>query len=730
MNRGVRAALALVAVLAAIIAITLFLAPKHQKKTVQAPNDDPWLLVSYDPDNQAGTYLGNGFISARIMGSGVGSQTIIDDYGREKTILQPCFMAGVYEDEKIVPVHTWSDLRFYDGETQFCIDKRAGYKQVLNLRTGILTTHATWRAGRKTLKGKIEFMISRARPHSALLKATVTPNFKGVLKLAYLSSLPKNYSPVFTSIPSAKSPKVAKATGGSVEGYVYEIGSTGLFVGISSANLLKIGSAPQSITLAPIYSETCRVERNSPVELHRFTSLFAGSDPDQVGKAARDEAKLVMGWNRTSSENAIAVFVSEHKAAWDELWKRHIQIEGSPKDQQAVNSCKFYLLQSVREGSQWSIPPMGLSADSFSGHIFWDADIWMFPALLLQYPELARSIVDYRYNTLSGALANAKANGYAGAEYAWESGETGREDTPAGLLYSNERHINGDIALAQWQYYLATGDREWLRTRGYPVIKGTADYWVSRVVLNDGRYEIRQIVPPDENAEFVDNNAYTNAIAKMNLQIAELAAAQSQQPKNPKWATVAASLYIPFDEKGQRFIAHDNDKGHMAKQADTELLAYPLQFTLPGRDMKQIYRNTLDYYGPKVGPKGPAMTHSAHSVIYARLGNCDKAYDAFKRCYEPYLRGGLNYFNETSSDIRTNYCFLTGCAGPIQSILLGMAGINIDYFPANPDASELNYAPCLPGKWKSLKVTGVQWRGKSYDISIDDKNKLVITDID
>ena len=92
----------------------------------------------------------------------------------------------------------------------------------------------------------------------------------------------------------------------------------------------------------------------------------------------------------------------------------------------------FYILESVREGSEWSIPPMGLSNDAFSGHIFWDADTWMFPALILQHPELARAIVDYRYNTLLGATANAKADGFAGAEYAWESGYTGREDISAG----------------------------------------------------------------------------------------------------------------------------------------------------------------------------------------------------------------------------------------------------------------------------------------------------------
>lgn len=659
MDRSVRRGSAIIIVALIAIAVILFTPKQHTKP--HPPNNNPWHLVSYAPDNKYGTYLGNGFISTRIMGDGVGSQD-----GRPL----PCYMAGLYEDEKLIPTPTWSDLRFYDGKQRFKIDINAPYKQVLNMKTGILTTYAVWRAGSRTLDGKIEVIVSRAVPNAGLIRAEVVPNFDGILRVS---------SPISTSEDRA-----GKRTKSRV--VIYK-------------------------TIVPFSAQKSGVhtKRGDRLVISVWASVFAHSN------------QLSAGSNATPVYNP-ARFISDHKAAWAKLWERDIIIDGPKKDQQVIHSCMFYLLQSVRDGSQWSIPPMGLSANSFSGHVFWDADTWMFPALILQYPELARSIVDYRYNTLSGAIANAKSSGYLGAEYAWESGYTGKDDTPAAVSYRNERHINGDVALAQWQYYLATNDLNWLKTRGYFVIKATADYWVSRAVFNNGRYEIKQVVPPDETAEIVNNSVYTNAIAQINLDIAIRAAQRTGRVANPKWQKVARGMYIPFDAKAQRFIAFDGYRGLKAKQADSQLLAYPLQFVLNGRDMTAIYRNTLNYYAPKVMPKGPAMTASAHSVITARLGECDRAYKSFIRSYKPYMRGPMNYFNETPSKFRDNYCFITGCAGPIQAAIFGLGGAKMNYFPDDPSKADLTYKPCLPKQWKSLTITGIKWHGKTFDLTVKNGN--------
>ena len=705
MDRSVRKGVALIAVVLIAI-LAMLLVPRQAKKKIHPPNDDPWVLVSYDPDNKFGTYLGNGFISTRIMGDGVGSQN-----GKPL----PCFMAGLYDDEKLVPVPTWSDLQFWsdDGSDRFQLIDDEGYKQTLDMRAGVLTTYGTWRLSKHspTLKGRIDVFVSRANPSIGVIRATITPDrdltvgaMSAITNSSSALTLSREYGEGEASFRTKQSAlNLGVAADISVEPRHRDI-LTGWIT--EDRKWKKAGHL--------VFS----AKAGRPFTVTRCVALATGATPD----AAHADAVAVL----KEARRDVTSLITAHKAAWAKLWQKDIIIDGPKKDQQALHSCMFYLLQSVREGSQWSIPPMGLSDNIFSGHVFWDADTWMFPALILQHPELARSIVDYRFNTLPGAMANAKASGYAGAEYAWESGYTGKEDTPPGLVYRNERHINGDVALAQWQYFLATGDLNWLKTRGYPVLKATADYWVSRVVLANGRYEIRQVVPPDENAELVNNSAYTNAIAKMNLEFASRAAKLTGQPANPKWGSVAAKLYIPYDARAKRFIAHDGYKGLKAKQADTELLVYPLQFSMSGQDMTGIYKNTFDYYSARVLPKGPAMSTSAHSVIAARLKNCDAAYTNFVNSYKPYLRGPFNYFNETPSEFRESYCFLTGAAGPIQATIFGLAGAHMDYFSANPVTTELTFAPCLPKQWKSLKITGVQWHGRSFDVKVGPGNKVEV----
>lgn len=714
MDRGAKKGIALISVVI-VAMVVMLLVPKQPKKTVHPANDDSWLLVSYDPNNQYGTYLGNGFISTRIMGDGVGSQD-----GKPL----PCFMAGLYNtvgsgvQEQLLPMPTWSDLRFYDGTKRFAIDKSAYYKQTLNMKTGILTTFATWRSGNKTLRGRVEVIVSRANPSVGIVIATLASNFSG--RTTVPSPMPKGINEIIC------------------KNCPWAVAISYLLLQTEGANL------PQQTQVNLNTKQHDLIVQQEPGKTTVVCCISAstiGSERELQtvsGKASTILLKILGSPDRFSQENqniptsslhsAIGKIIADHKAAWAKLWQKDIVIDGPKKDQQALHSCMFYLLQSVREGSQWSIPPMGLSDNAFSGHVFWDADLWMFPALILQHPKLARSIVDYRFNTLPGAMANAKANGFKGAEYAWESGMTGKEDTPPGLVYRYERHIDGDVALAQWQYYLATGDLKWLKTRGYPVLKATADYWLSRVIYNSemDRYEIKQVVPPDENADRVNNSAYTNAIARLNLSVAYRAAELLGVPGNPKWGRFAYSMYIPFDAKNQRFVAHDGYKGEKTKQADTELLIYPLQTLFPGHDLETVCKNTFDYYANKVMPKGPAMSSSAHSIIAARLKNCNKAYAYFTNSYKPYLRGPFNYFNETPSEFRQSYCFLTGAAGPIQATLFGLAGAHMDYFPTDPSSAELSFKPCLPKQWKSIKITGVQWHGKEFDLSITQGNKVEI----
>src|SRR6476660_8149059 len=241
-----------------------------------------------------------------------------------------------------------------------------------------------------------------------------------------------------------------------------------------------------------------------------------------------------------------------HNKAWDELWKSDIIIDGDQQTQQDVHSMLYHLYSFVREGTALSPSPMGLSGLGYNGHVFWDTELWMFPALLVLHPELAKSMVEYRFQRLEAAKRNAFSHGYKGAMFPWESAETGVEETPVWALSGPfEHHITADVAIAAWNYYLVTQDKSWLREKGWPILSATADFWASRVERNGpGHYDIKNVVAADEWAENVDNNAFTNAAAKANLQFATDAAKILGINADPDWINVASNIPILKLENG------------------------------------------------------------------------------------------------------------------------------------------------------------------------------------
>src|SRR5205807_8140564 len=131
----------------------------------------------------------------------------------------------------------------------------------------------------------------------------------------------------------------------------------------------------------------------------------------------------------------------------------------------------YYLLASSTAGTAWPVGPCGLTV-CYAGHAFWDGDTWVFPALLLLHPERAQPMVAFREHTLEAARQRARQHGFDGAMYPWESDpENGSEQTPhsAYVLAETEIHVNADVAIAQWQYYLATHDRDWWRAPRSPL---------------------------------------------------------------------------------------------------------------------------------------------------------------------------------------------------------------------------------------------------------------------
>lgn len=404
--------------------------------------------------------------------------------------------------------------------------------------------------------------------------------------------------------------------------------------------------------------------------------------------------------------NSKEVLLAQHKAQWDKLWEGDIIIEGDLESQQDVRLALYHLYAFGRGDSDLSIPPMGLSLQTpYNGHIFWDTELWMFPPLLIFNQDIARSLVNYRFDRLEPAKRRAVNYGYRGAMFPWESDDTGEEATPPFALTGPfEHHITADIAIAFWNYYRVTQNKKWLIQKGYPLMKEVADFWVSRVTKNnDGSYSINNVVGANEFAPNVNDNAFTNGAAITALEFAVKAAEEIGEISNPEWQLVSEKIKI-LKMKDGITKEHENYNGEIIKQADVNLLSFPLNII----NEKTAILKDLKYYEPKLSKEGPAMGKSIFSVLYARQGDATNAYRLFKESYVPNQQAPFGALSEVAT---SNFSyFATGAGGMLQSVLFGFAGLDIT------DDGIIQKKPILPKEWKSLTIKGVGINKKTYRI--------------
>ncbi len=426
------------------------------------------------------------------------------------------------------------------------------------------------------------------------------------------------------------------------------------------------------------------------------SSLTSAHNDDPLNEAERLSIFALLEGSRQ--------LIKDHQAAWADLWKSDIIIDGDDHSQRDVRLMLYHLYSFARQGTAYSLSPMGLSGLGYNGHTFWDTEIWMYPALLLLHPEIAASLMEYRFQRLPAATRNAAEHGYKGAMFPWESAASGNEETPVWALSGPfEHHITADVGIAAWNYYCVTHDKTWLKDKGYPLLQATADFWTSRVQRNGpGHYDINNVVAADEWAENVDNNAYTNAAARANLQDAIDAAHVLGLTPDPDWANVRSNIPIlRFPDGTTR--EHRTYNGESIKQADVNLLAYPLK-EVTGASI----RKDLDYYEPRVG-EGPAMTHAIFSILYERLGMPAKAFQDFQKGYQPNLRPPFGVLAETA--VGDNPYFATGAGGMLQVLLNGFCGLDI-----TPEGV-VQLPTKLPTQWKSLTITGVGPAKTTYKVN-------------
>eukprot|EP00039_Didymoeca_costata_P003219 m.66143 g.66143 ORF g.66143 m.66143 type:complete len:560 (-) comp11784_c0_seq2:129-1808(-) len=451
----------------------------------------------------------------------------------------------------------------------------------------------------------------------------------------------------------------------------------------------------------------------------RYTSIDDGNptpypypNPSDLIQAAMNDLSDAQGM---SAEQLF----EEHLDAVAELQNR-IEVTGNDELARVVNASLYAMNAGVSATVNYSTSPGGLPTNAYNGHAFWDVETWMWPTWLAFFPDIAKSVLEYRYLRRDPAKQNAMLHNFSGLMFPWESAFSGVEVDPAQGT-TTEEHLQGDIAFAFRQYYEATGDVTWLKTTGFEVIEGIATFWASKAVRNaNGTYSIPNIMGPDEYHGGVTDSAYCNVIARFSLYAAYELASVVGQTQNSTFKEIGDNLLIPYDKN---FDYHPEfagyTRGTKVKQADTIMLGYPLLYKMN----KRTRINDLEYYENVTDENGPAMTWSMFCIGYLDIAKTepnefnqelsDKAASFFTRGYANNAIGPYRVWHEVVGGGGAPN-FITGAGGFMQSVWAGYGGIRF-----SSSALELKAPQPLPNSTK-LVLRNVQYLGNKLTIEADE----------
>jgi kojibiose phosphorylase len=487
------------------------------------------------------------------------------------------------------------------------------------------------------------------------------------------------------------------------------------------------------------------------VIVDKFVAISTSRDiPDPVNHAI-EQVLGIPDWPAALEAN---------NQAWEEEWRRcDVVIEGDDEAQLAVRFSLYHLLIAApRRDERVNIGAKTLSGFGYRGHSFWDTEVFMLPVFNYTAPHLARNLLSYRYHNLPGARKKASANGYEGAQFPWESADTGEEVTPSWVPHYEDKsklvriwtgdievHVSADVAYAVYNYWKLTGDDDWFITRGAEVILDTARFWASRAEwdVEATRYEYNDVIGPDEYHEHVDNNFFTNRMAQWNLQAAFEALdwlkayapfkaidlterLDLSEARLAHWREVIEKMYLSSSPSGLieqfegYFLRRDVNLAAMEprresvqvifgiegtnltqvlKQPDVLMLMYLLSEYYPD----EVVRANYDYYTPRTDHTyGSSLGPAIQAIMACRVGQPEEAYEHFIRAARADLR-----------DVRGNAgdgIHGASAGGVWQAIAFGFGGLRL-----TQDGWAVN--PRLPHHWKRLAFK-FTYRGQLQEIDL------------
>ena len=695
-------------------------------------------------------YLGNGYVSTTTGPRGTeGNLAYLvgfmdyakDDFARPAAV--PGFSEIDYSAGHSDTGHFW--LNQVDLNPTVLED----YVQTLDLHEATLLTRYRYRDHGHDTRISVTSLISQADAHIAATQLTLTPEFDGTIELSFAMNLWAAQQPrlplatlggdemqeavaahglKLVAVPPATSDRAAVWYHGDTHVLSADGDSTNLTLwldgraeqGLPMAAASAISLPPDAqIAALKLYKTRYRLALNIAVRVQRGKSYTFAKFTALSREGWGGDAKSDLALAKAARTAGFAALLNRHRAAWADLWQSDIRIDGDAEAQLAVHSDLYYLLASTTANTSWPIGACALTT-GYAGHVFWDSDSWIFPALLLLHPERAKSLVMFRTRTLGPAKARARDRHLDGAMYPWEADpERGSEETPhfASVLGEREIHINADIGIAQWQYWQATHDKAWLRESGWPVIRNLADFWTSRASYNPEkkRYEIEHVTSVEENYTDIPNDTFTNASVAKLLNIATQAAALVGAKPDPTWMRMSAQMYLPFSSDGQHYLDFDESVPHTIDPWGATvltLLTFPsLDLTMSSTVRRNDYANAMQPI-IKAHEIPATMGLPPLSIAAATLGDATEAEAWLRHDFgDGLLKRPFNVRTETTSN-NTGY-FVTSSAAFLQTMLYGFSGLRI-----RDEGLVAAYAPVLPATWKSMTLKNIAFRGTRYDFAI------------
>jgi trehalose/maltose hydrolase-like predicted phosphorylase len=431
----------------------------------------------------------------------------------------------------------------------------------------------------------------------------------------------------------------------------------------------------------------------------------------------------------TAAEAAgFETLLAEHRAAWASRWQAaDVFIDGDAELTRAVRFALFRLMGSARDDGEAAVGARGVAGSGYRGHVFWDADVFVLPFLAATHPPAARAMLEYRLRRLPAAQAAARNLRRAGARFPWESAATGEDVTPRLARLPDgrvvrirtgelEEHITADVAWAAACYVDWTGDASF-EPKARELLLETARYWASRIRTDgQGRAHIYGVIGPDEYHEPVDDNAFTNVMARWNLRrAAELA----EEPDRMRWLQLADALVDGYDPRTRLYeefagffglepliiadvaprrpIAADLLLGaervagaQVAKQADVLMLHH----LVPAEVAEGSLGPNLDFYEPRTA-HGSSLSPAVHAALFPRAGRPEEALAPL------HLAARLDLDDVTATT--AGGLHLATMGGVWQALAMGFAGVR-------PDRETLAVDPCLPEGWNELHLR-LRFRG-------------------